>query len=103
MVEAFGIACHEMVSLDFRCGSPSDLPSLAQNVGSWGTSGSEIRVAGGPFVANSSHFASTMFSRVQAYQNLYPKGLFYVQIDCENRLHHRGKPKSVRIGTRGKF
>ncbi len=24
MAEAFGIACHELVSLDFRCGSPSD-------------------------------------------------------------------------------
>jgi len=24
MAEAFGIACHELVSLDFRCGSGSD-------------------------------------------------------------------------------
>ncbi len=25
MAEAFGIACHELVSLDFRCGSQADL------------------------------------------------------------------------------
>ncbi len=24
MAEAFSIACHELVGLDFRCGSPSD-------------------------------------------------------------------------------
>jgi hypothetical protein len=24
MAEAFGIACHELVSLDFRCGSTTD-------------------------------------------------------------------------------
>ncbi len=38
MPEAFGIACHELVSLDFRFGSTSDLPSLAQNVSCWGIS-----------------------------------------------------------------
>ncbi len=38
MAEAFGIACHELVSLDFRCGSTSDIPSLVQNVGCWGIS-----------------------------------------------------------------
>ncbi len=25
MAEAFGIACHELVSLDFRCGSESEV------------------------------------------------------------------------------
>ena len=25
MAEAFGIACHELVSLDFRCGSKADI------------------------------------------------------------------------------
>ncbi len=25
MAEAFGVACHELVSLDFRCGSQADL------------------------------------------------------------------------------
>ena len=37
MAEAFGIACHELVSLDFRCGSNSEVrrrhrerPLLAQ-------------------------------------------------------------------------
>jgi hypothetical protein len=32
-------------------GSPSDLPSLDRNVGSWGKSGSRFRAAGCPFVA----------------------------------------------------
>ncbi len=36
---------------DFRHGSPSDLPSLAQNVGSWGTSGPQFRAAGLPILA----------------------------------------------------
>ncbi len=39
MAEAFGIACHELVSLDFRCGSTCDIPSLVQNVACWGISG----------------------------------------------------------------
>ncbi len=30
MAEAFGIACHELVSLDFRCGSSAVLADLAQ-------------------------------------------------------------------------
>ncbi len=38
MVEAFGVAYHELVSLDFRCGSSADIPSLVQNVGCWGWS-----------------------------------------------------------------
>ncbi len=29
MAEAFGIACHELVSLDFRCGSFADIKAVA--------------------------------------------------------------------------
>ncbi len=46
MAEAFGIACHELVSIDFRCGSTSDIPNLAQNVRSWGKSGHGAEVVG---------------------------------------------------------
>ena len=51
MAEVWAIACHELVSLDFRFGSPSDPPGLAQNVGSWGISGPQFRAAEGPFIA----------------------------------------------------
>ena len=61
MAEAFGIACHELVSLDFRCGSPSDLPSLAQNVGIWGISGPQLWAVGLPSLA-STDMNSTKFS-----------------------------------------
>ncbi len=30
MAEAFGLACHELVSLDFRCGSTPVLPTRSR-------------------------------------------------------------------------
>ena len=36
MAEAFGIACHELVSLDFRCGSQPEGSNGHENVGFWG-------------------------------------------------------------------
>ncbi len=33
MAEAFGIACHELVSLDFRCGSQPEVSDGHENVG----------------------------------------------------------------------
>ncbi len=40
-------------ALNVSCESPSDLPSLAQNVGSWGISGRQFRAAGGLLLARS--------------------------------------------------
>ncbi len=36
MAEAFGIACHALVSLDFRCGSNPEVSRCHGNVRSWG-------------------------------------------------------------------
>ena len=36
MAEAFGIACHELVSLDFRSGSQPEVSNDHENVGLWG-------------------------------------------------------------------
>ena len=36
MAEAFGIACHELVSLDFRCGSKPEVQRGSRNVRCWG-------------------------------------------------------------------
>jgi hypothetical protein len=36
MAEAFGIACHELVSLDFRSGSKAEVQRGLWNVRSWG-------------------------------------------------------------------
>ncbi len=33
MAEAFGIACHDLVSLDFRCGSQPEVSDGHENVG----------------------------------------------------------------------
>ena len=33
MAEAFGIACYELVSLDFRCGSQPEVSDGHENVG----------------------------------------------------------------------
>ncbi len=52
MAEAFGIACHALVSLDFRCGSTTEVSDGHENVRSWVTSGSRIWAAGGLLVAN---------------------------------------------------
>ncbi len=38
VAKAFGIACRELVSLDFRCGSNPEVQREPQNVGSWGQS-----------------------------------------------------------------
>ena len=35
MAKAFGIACHELVSLDFRCGSKAEVQHGLRNVRSW--------------------------------------------------------------------
>ena len=55
MAETFGIACHELVSLDFRCGSKPEVNDGHENVGSWGISGRQFRAAGLPGVANNGH------------------------------------------------
>ncbi len=55
MAEAFGTACHELVSLDFRCGSRTEVQRGPRNVRSWGHSGSRFRTAGGLLVAKSGH------------------------------------------------
>ncbi len=57
MAEAFGIACHELVSLDFRCGSQPEVSDGHENVGFRGQSGSRIRAAGCRFIAISRPFA----------------------------------------------
>ena len=36
VAEAFGIACHELVSLDFRCGSQAEVQRGPRNVRFWG-------------------------------------------------------------------
>ncbi len=51
MAEAFGIACHELVSLDFRCGSQPEVSDGHENVGFRGQSGSRFRGAGCLLVA----------------------------------------------------
>ena len=69
-----------------------------------GTSWRPDVLEGGPErakLANSSDFASTMFSRCSGCRNPCPKGLFRVQINCERRLHRPGEPKGVRFNTRG--
>ncbi len=53
MAEAFGIACHELVSLDVRCGSKPEVQRGPRNVGSWGQSGSRFRAAACLLVATS--------------------------------------------------
>jgi hypothetical protein len=55
MAEAFGIACHELVSLDFRSGSNPEVQREPQNVGSWGQSRHRFRAAGGLFIAKPGH------------------------------------------------
>ncbi len=56
MAEAFGIACHELVSLDFRFGSQPEVQRGPRNVRCWGSSGSQFRVAGCPFLAKPGHW-----------------------------------------------
>ncbi len=51
MAEAFGIACHELANLDFRCGSTTEVQREPQNVACWGQSGSRFRAAGCLFLA----------------------------------------------------
>ncbi len=46
VAEAFGIACHELVSLDFRCGSKPEVSDGHENVGFRGQSGSRFRATG---------------------------------------------------------
>ncbi len=46
MAEAFGIACHELVSLDFRCGSKAEVQRGLRNVRSWGKSRHQFRATG---------------------------------------------------------
>jgi hypothetical protein len=47
MAEAFGIACHELVSLDFRCGSQAVIFNLARNVRSCEGLSDDVRQASG--------------------------------------------------------
>ncbi len=51
MAEAFGIACYELVSLDFRCGSQPEVSDGHENVGFRGQSGSRFRAVGCLLVA----------------------------------------------------
>ncbi len=44
MAEAFGIACHDLVSLDFRCGSKAEVQPRSRDVRCWGKSGSRFAV-----------------------------------------------------------
>ena len=46
IAEAVGIACHELVSLDFRCGSTTDSRDPTGNVRCWGLSRRAGDVAG---------------------------------------------------------
>ena len=45
MAEAFGIACHELVDFDFRCGSKPEVSDGHANVRCWGQSGPRFRAA----------------------------------------------------------
>ncbi len=51
MAEAFGIAFHELVSFDFRCGSTTEVQRGPRNVAFWGHSGSRFRATGCLLVA----------------------------------------------------
>ncbi len=51
MAEAFGIACHELVSLDFRFGSTTVFPQPNWNVCSWVISRPQIHATGLPSLA----------------------------------------------------
>ena len=53
MADAFGIACHESVSPDFRCGSQPEVSDSHENVCFRGQSGSRFRATGGLFIAMS--------------------------------------------------
>ncbi len=53
MAEALGIACYELVSLDFRCGSKPEVSDGRENVGFRGYSGSRFWASEGPLIANS--------------------------------------------------
>ncbi len=44
MAEAFGIACHELVSLDFRCGSNPEVSRGHGNVCSWADTVAKLRL-----------------------------------------------------------
>ncbi len=59
MAEAFGIACHELVSLDFRCGSKAEVQRRLRNVRCWGVSGSRFRATGGLLIAKSGLLGAT--------------------------------------------
>jgi len=50
------IACHEWVSLDFRCGSQAEVQRGPRNVRCWGESGSRFRATGGLLLAISGHW-----------------------------------------------
>ncbi len=53
MAEAFGIACHELVSLDFRFGSKAEVQRGLRNVRFWGQSRHRFRAAGCLLLATS--------------------------------------------------
>ncbi len=100
MAEAFGIACHELVSLDFRCGSTPEVRGVARNVCCWGTSGrksaesrhcrpnvscwgyngSQPRTLESPFVAKSRPRGSIETSRLTPAQQCPPRSLYKVWI-----------------------
>jgi hypothetical protein len=60
MAEAFGIACHELVSPDFRCGSNSEVSGGHENVCSWVTSGRNPHDNGHP---NDARFPCLLFDQ----------------------------------------
>ncbi len=51
VAEAFGIACHELVSIDFRVGSKAEVQHGPRNVRSWGKSRHHFRATGCLLVA----------------------------------------------------
>ncbi len=64
MAEAFGIARHELVSLDFRYGSPSEVSQGRGNVCFRGQSGSRFQATGLPILAITGQNLITVHLRV---------------------------------------
>ena len=79
MAEAWGIACHELVSLDFRSGSKPEVSDGHENVGFRGQSGSRFRATGCLFIANSGDDKPVLMINLNKYNSSsnFPNGKPY--------------------------
>ncbi len=83
MAEAFGIACHELVSLDFRFGSKPEVSDGHENVGLRGQSGSRFRAAGCLLVAKNGH-PSLQLERHEFPHPLQPKNHINLRVSMDS-------------------